>query len=74
MITYSLGGGCVAVTAVTVNAVPAAIAAMVVTVLGLSAVTTSDALAQVLEGRSTLMYWLQTGAIAGYAAVLAMLY
>lgn len=52
------------------SAVPAAIAALGVTVLGLGAVNASDALASVLEGRSTLAYWLQTGLIAAYFLVL----
>lgn len=56
------------------SAVPAAIAALGVTVLGLSAVNASDALAMVLEGRSTLAYWTQTGLIAVYFVVLAALY
>ena len=45
-------------------------AALGVTVLGLSAVNLSDALATVLDGRSTLAYWLQTGLIAVYFALL----
>ena len=52
------------------SGVPAAIAALGVTVLGLSAVNLSDALAKVLDGRSTLAYWLQTGLIAVYFALL----
>lgn len=47
-------------------AVPAALVALGVTVLGLAAVNVSDALRSVLDGRSTLAYWLQTGLIAGY--------
>jgi hypothetical protein len=47
-------------------AVPAALAALGMTVAGLSAVNVSDALASVLEGRSTFAYWLQTALIAGY--------
>lgn len=46
------------------SAVPAAIVALGVTVLGLSAVNVSDALAAVLDGRPTLAYSLQTGLIA----------
>ena len=53
---------------------PAAIVALAVTVLGLSAVNVSDALASVLEGRSTAGYWLQTGLIAVYCALLLGLY
>lgn len=52
-----------------------AIIVLALTVLGLSAVNVSDALASVLEhGQSTLPYWLQTGAIAGYVVVLIGLY
>jgi hypothetical protein len=54
--------------------VPAALAALTVTVLGLSAVNASDALAVVLEGRSTSAYWLQTALFAGYLAMLAVLH
>jgi hypothetical protein len=50
--------------------VPAALVALGFTVLGLCAVNTSDALAAVLEGRSTAVYWAQTGLIAVYAAIL----
>jgi hypothetical protein len=52
-----------------------AIIVLAVTVLGLISVNLSDALASVLqEGQSTLPYWLQTGAIAFYLAVLLVLY
>ena len=52
-----------------------AIIVLALTVLGLSAVNVSDALASVLEpGQSTLPYWLQTGAIAGYVVALIGLY
>jgi hypothetical protein len=54
--------------------VPAAIVALGVTVLGLSAVNVSDALDVVLDGRSTLAYWMQTGLIAAYFALLLGLY
>jgi hypothetical protein len=54
--------------------VPAAITALGFTVLGLSAVNVSDALGSVLDGRSTLAYWLQTGLIAAYFAALIGLY
>lgn len=54
--------------------VPAALLALAVTVLGLSAVNVSDALASVLSGRSTRAYWLQTGLIAGYLVWLVALY
>jgi len=56
------------------NAVPAAIVALGVTVLGLSAVNLSEALASVLDGRSTLAYWMQTGLLAAYFALLLALY
>jgi hypothetical protein len=56
------------------SGVPAAIVALGVTVLGLSAVNVSDALGSVLDGRSTLAYWIQTGLIAAYFAVLLGLY
>jgi hypothetical protein len=56
------------------NAVPAALVALGVTVLGLSAVNRSDALASVLDGRSTLAYWMQTGLLAAYFALLLALY
>jgi hypothetical protein len=54
-------------------AVPAALVALGVTVAGLAAVNLSDALAAVLEGRSTVAYWLQTGLIGGYLLWLAAL-
>jgi hypothetical protein len=56
------------------SVVPAALLALAVTVLGLSAVNVSDALASVLDGRSTRAYWLQTGLIAGYLVLLGVLY
>jgi hypothetical protein len=56
------------------SAVPAALVALGVTVLGLSAVNASDALGSVLDGRSTLAYWMQTGLIAAYWALLLGLY
>jgi hypothetical protein len=54
--------------------VPAALVALGVTVLGLCAVNTSDDLAEVLNGRSTAVYWTQTGLIAAYAAMLTGLH
>lgn len=54
--------------------VPAALVALGITVLGLCAVNTSDDLAEVLNGRSTAVYWTQTGLIAAYAAILTVLY
>jgi hypothetical protein len=56
------------------SVVPAALLALAVTVLGLIAVNVSDALASVLDGRSTRAYWLQTGLIAGYLVLLVVLY
>lgn len=56
------------------TAVPAAIAALGVTVLGLCAVNASDALRMVLDGRSTLAYWMQTGCIAMYFVLLVALH
>ena len=54
---------------------PGAITVLAVTVLGLSSVNYSGALASVLhEGQSTASYWLQTGAIAFYLVVLLVLY
>lgn len=52
------------------GAVPAALVALGVTVLGLSAVNASDALASVLDGRSTRAYWMQTGLLAAYFVLL----
>ena len=56
------------------SAVPAAIVALGVTVLGLSAVNGSDALETVLDGRSPIAYWMQTGLIALYFIMLIVLY
>lgn len=53
------------------SGVPAAIVSLGFTVLGLSAVNGSDALAMVLDGRSTRAYWIQTGLIALYFVLLA---
>eukprot|EP00040_Diaphanoeca_grandis_P013048 m.65990 g.65990 ORF g.65990 m.65990 type:complete len:141 (-) comp23629_c1_seq1:46-468(-) len=54
--------------------VPYAIAALGVTVLGLSLVNVSDALKEVLtEDQSTLPYWIQTAMIASLLAVLLVL-
>jgi hypothetical protein len=55
-------------------AVPAALVALGITVLGLSAVNISDALGAVLGGRSTVAYWLQTALIAAYFMLLVGLY
>ena len=52
-----------------------AIIVLTITVTGLAFVNTSSDLASVLqEGQSTLPYWLQTGAIAGYLILLLVLY
>jgi hypothetical protein len=52
-----------------------AIIVLAITVLGLSSVNSSNALASVLqEGQSTVPYWLQTGAIAIYLTILLILY
>jgi protein-S-isoprenylcysteine O-methyltransferase Ste14 len=56
------------------SAVPAAIVALGVTVLGLSAVNGSDALEAVLDGRTTIAYWVQTGLITLYFILLVVLY
>lgn len=56
------------------SAVSAALVALGVTVLGLSSVNASDALGRVLDGRSTLAYWIQTGLIAAYFLTLLGLY
>lgn len=59
---------CLFYTAATIRAaVPAALVALAVTVLGLS-----DALQSVLAGRPTTVYWAQTGLIAGYLAWLVV--
>jgi hypothetical protein len=55
-------------------AVPAALAALGVTVVGLAAVNVSDDLRSVLDGRSTAAYWVQTGLIAAYFALLLACY
>ena len=52
-----------------------AIGILVFTVVGLSSVNLSEALATVLRAeQSTLPYWRQTGAIAAYCMVLVALY
>ena len=52
-----------------------AIIVLAITVIGLAFVNTSSDLSSVLqEGQSTLPYWLQTGAIAGYLILLLVLY
>ena len=56
------------------DAVAPALVAIWVTVAGLCAVNLSDALRSVLSGKSTAMYWLQTGAIAVYALCLTVLW
>jgi len=55
--------------------VPAALFVLFVTVLGLASVNLSTALETVLvEGQSTLPYWLQTGLLAIYWGVLTTLF
>lgn len=56
------------------SGVPAAIVALGVTVLGLSAVNVSDALGSVLDGGAKLACWMQTGLIAAYFALLLALH
>jgi hypothetical protein len=52
-----------------------AIIVLAITVVGLGYINVSSALASVLqEGQSTIPYWLQTGAIAGYLLILLVLY
>ncbi len=52
-----------------------AIIVLAITVVGLSFVNISTDLASVLqEGQSTVPYWLETGAIAGYLIMLLVLY
>lgn len=54
--------------------VPAVLVSIWVTVLGLGAVNVSQALQEVLSGRSTTPYWIQTALIAGYAIWLTIFY
>ena len=55
--------------------VPTALIVLGMTVLGLSAVNMSDALASAMTPQNSLTpYWVQTGLIAGYFAVLVGLY
>ena len=56
------------------SVVPAALVAMGFTVVGLAAVNLSDALASVLNGRSTQAYWWQTALFAAYWVLLFVLY
>ena len=56
------------------EAVPAALVSIWITVLGLSSVNLSSALASVLQGQGTSAYWMQTCAIAAYALLLTLLY
>ena len=58
-----------------IRVVPIALAVLFATVLGLTSVNTSEALASVLtEDQPTWPYWLQTGMIAGIWLVLTGLY
>lgn len=54
--------------------VPAALVAIIVTTLGLAAVNLSEALASVLNGASTTVYWIQTVLIGAYAVWLVIFY
>ncbi|MES9869978.1 MAG: hypothetical protein ABW149_09810 [Sedimenticola sp.] len=55
--------------------VPVVLWVLGITVLGLASVNLSDALAGVLvEGQTTIPYWIQTALIAGYWIVLVLLY
>ncbi len=54
--------------------VPAALMSMLATVLGLSYINASDALAKVLNGGVTTAYWAQTGLIAVYLIILSALH
>lgn len=56
------------------QAVPYALLALAVTVLGLSAVNLSADLRQQIKGGSTAAYWAQTGMIAGLLGWLTALY
>lgn len=54
---------------------PVAIIVLFITIIGLATVNLSDALTNLLlPHQSTLPYWLQTIAIAGYAGLLSFLY
>lgn len=55
------------------SVMPAVLVALGVTVAGLAAVNLSDALASVLNGRSTQAYWWQTALFAGYWVMLFVL-
>lgn len=58
-----------------IEVVPIALAVLGLTVLGLGSVNLSDALSSVLvEGQTTLPYWLQTGMIAFYFVGLTVLF
>ncbi|MEG3617031.1 hypothetical protein V5T82_01060 [Magnetovibrio sp. PR-2] len=58
-----------------ISVVPTALVVMGITVLGLAAVNMSDALASVMgPDHSLTPYWVQTGLISGYFAVLVGLY
>lgn len=55
-------------------AVPGALVALGGTVLGLSAVNASPALASMIPGAATTAYWVQTAMIAGLLVTLVVLY
>lgn len=54
--------------------VPFALTSIWATVIGLAYINQSSELAEVLGGRSTTIYWLQTAALAALAAVLTGLF
>jgi hypothetical protein len=54
--------------------IPAALVSLSATVLGLSLVNVSSALEDVLHGKPTTAYWLQTGLIAIYLLVMTILF
>ncbi len=53
---------------------PYAILSMIATVLGLSLINFSDALKSVLDGGTTIFYWLQTGMITSILVWLLVFY
>ncbi len=52
---------------------PYALVALWITIFSLSYINQSAELALVLDGQSTLVYWLQTGAFAALALILTLL-
>lgn len=55
-------------------AVPTALCALAITVLGLSAVNFSEALSAVLDKQGTGVYWAQTGVFAVYFVLLLVVW